>query len=191
MTANETNRGPSGPPPSSFPSTPALSPQPAPAPAPTYVQPEVKAAAPVQHGDAVGAVPTSGNGIAAAVLGFIALMHVIPMMAFSLGRLFIPTVVFSALALLFAARSIRDVTQGKARGRYGQAGITWVVITVVIWFFKINLVPFIAMFLAYGTTPAPVWPASEVSEPIAVFPVPFLPGAAEATTNDAEATTND
>lgn len=162
MTDNETNRRPPGPPPSSFPSTPALSSQSA--PAPTYVQPEVHAAAPVQHVDAVGTVPTSGNGIAAAVLGFIALMHVIPMMAFSLGRLFIPTVVFSVLALLFAARSIRDVNQGKARGRYGQAGITWVVVTVVIWFFKINLVPFITGFIDYGITPAPVWPASEVSE---------------------------
>jgi len=149
MTDNDQGRRPPGPPPTSFSS--AFGPVP--------VSSETREA-PATEVVAVESAVTSGNGVASAVFGSLALFLALLMMANGWGNLFIPTAVLGALSLLAASSSISDVKRGIARGRFGQAGITFTLLAVLVWFFKIDAGPLVAGVLGFMTEQTPVWPAT-------------------------------
>ncbi len=107
--------------------------------------------------------PASGNGIASVVFGALALVLALLMMSNEWGRLFVPTAALVGLSLLFAASSIARVKKGTERGRYGQAAVSLVLIAVAVWFFRIDVTPWIDLIVTKVTEPTPVWPSSSGS----------------------------
>lgn len=148
MTDTQPMRRPPEPPPTSFNNDP----EPARVPSETREAPTTEVVV-------VEGAATSSNGVASAVFGSLALLLALLMMANGWGNLFIPTAVVSVLSLLLAASSISDVKRGAARGRFGQAGITFTLIAVVVWFFKIDVGPLLLNVLGIITEQTPVWPA--------------------------------
>ena len=97
------------------------------------------------------------------VLVFCIVSLALLMMSNEWGRLFVPTAALVGLSLLFAASSIARVKKGTERGRYGQAAVSLVLIAVAVWFFRIEVTPWIDLIVTKVTEPTPVWPSSSGS----------------------------
>ena len=153
MTENDAGRRPPGPPPSSVTRGVELV-------RPAVEAPSVEASGQIVYADSP---PVSGNGIASVVFGALALVLALLMMSNEWGRLFVPTAALVGLSLLFAASSIARVKKGTERGRYGQAAVSLVLIAVAVWFFRIDVTPWIDLIVTKVTEPTPVWPSSSGS----------------------------